>query len=373
MREKFGLIEEVEGKVEKFFEEVLDIKNGKNQTKVENSNGKYPIYGSGGVMGYADDYICEGNTVIIGRKGNINTPIFVNTPFWNVDTAFGLMAHKEVLLPKYLYYFCKFYDFERLNTTVTIPSLTKANLQKVKIKLPNLLAQGKVVKILERIEDLIESRRQELEQLDILIKARFIEMFGEPRSNPNNYVKKQLRDTCTIITGNTPSRVIKAYYGDYIEWIKTDNIVSEKINPTIASESLSEEGLKVGRIVEKDAILMACIAGSIASIGRVCITDRRVSFNQQINAIVPQEYDVMFLYVLLQISKEYLVEDVNMALKGILSKSRLENKEFILPPMDLQKKFVLFVQQIDKLKVEVQKSLDELQILFDSLMQKYFG
>ena len=88
------------------FSDVLDIRNGRNQRQVENENGKYPIYGSGGVMGHADDFICDAETVVIGRKGSINNPIFVDEPFWNVDTAFGLVAHKEVLLPKYLYYFC---------------------------------------------------------------------------------------------------------------------------------------------------------------------------------------------------------------------------------------------------------------------------
>ena len=157
-----------------------------------------------------------------------------------------------------------------------------------------------------------------------------------------------LKDTCKVITGNTPSRAIAEYYGDYIEWIKTDNIVSGILNPTQATESLSEKGMNVGRTVEKDSILMACIAGSIASIGRVCITDRIVAFNQQINAVVPEQYNILFLYVLLQMSKDYLVEDINMALKGILSKSKLEEKEFIIPPMDLQEQFSDFVKQVNK-------------------------
>lgn len=155
--------------------------------------------------------------------------------------------------------------------------------------------------------------------------------------------------------------------------LKLDNIVSGVLNPTQATESLSEKGMDVGRIVEKDSILMACIAGSIASIGRVCVTDRTVAFNQQINAIVPMQYNVLFLYVLLQMSKDYLVEDINMALKGILSKSKLEEKEFIVPPMELQGQFADFVEQTDKSKVVVQKALDEAQTLFDSLMQEYFG
>ena len=166
-----------------------------------------------------------------------------------------------------------------------------------------------------------------------------------------------IKDTCKVITGNTPSRAVAEYYGDYVEWIKTDNIVSGMLNPTKAAESLSEKGMEVGRTVESGSILMACIAGSIASIGRVCVTNRKVAFNQQINAIVPEKYDILFLYILLQISKDYLVEDINMALKGILSKSKLEEKEFIVPPMDLQKKFADFVHQVDKSKLQSKSTL----------------
>ena len=161
-----------------------------------------------------------------------------------------------------------------------------------------------------------------------------------------------LKDTCKVVTGNTPPRAAQEYYGDYVEWIKTDNIVPEMINPTKATESLSEEGIKVGRTVGKNSILMACIAGSIASIGKVCVTDRTVAFNQQINAVISKEYNILFLYVMLQLSKDYLVEEINMSLKGILSKSKLEEKEFIVPPIDLQEQFAEFVEQVDKSKLQ---------------------
>lgn len=223
------------------------------------------------------------------------------------------------------------------------------------------------------ISTIIELKKIELNKFDDLIKARFIEMFGEPVNNPKKFEKRSLKDTCKIVTGNTPSRAVEEYYGDFVEWIKTDNIISGEINPTRAVEYLSEEGMKVGRVVEEDAILMACIAGSIASIGRVCVTDRTVAFNQQINAIVPYDYNQLFLYVLLQISKDYLIEDVSMALKGILSKSKLEEKEFIVPPIELQNQFADFVKQVDKSREEVKKSLEKTQQLYDSLMQEYFG
>lgn len=250
---------------------------------------------------------------------------------------------------------------------------TKAEMEEREFFLPELAAQKRIVEQLAKISAVINTRKQQLKQLDELVKARFVELFGEPRSNPLGFKKKRLKDTCKVITGNTPSRAESDYYGDYVEWIKTDNIVSGVLAPTQATESLSEKGMDIGRIVEKDSILMACIAGSIASIGRVCVTDRTVAFNQQINAIVPMQYNVLFLYVLLQMSKDYLVEDINMALKGILSKSKLEEKAFIVPPMELQGQFADFVEQTDKSKVVVQKALDAAQTLFNSLMQQYFG
>ena len=93
--------------------DVLSIVSGKNQKGVENPLGLYPIYGSGGVIGHANDYLCEPGTTIVGRKGTINSPIFVNERFWNVDTAFGVTPGDE-LVPKYLFYFCEYFNFKDL-------------------------------------------------------------------------------------------------------------------------------------------------------------------------------------------------------------------------------------------------------------------
>jgi len=98
-----------------YFSDIADVINGKNQSKVKDDAGKYPIYGSGGIIGYANDYICPKNCTIIGRKGSINNPIFTEEKFWNVDTAFGL-APSSIVLPRYLFYFCKSFDFTSLDS-----------------------------------------------------------------------------------------------------------------------------------------------------------------------------------------------------------------------------------------------------------------
>ena len=130
----------------KIFDEVLEIKNGKDQKPVEKAGGKYPIYGSAGnVMGWTDSYICDEQTTIIGRKGTINRPIFIETKFWNVDTAFGLAA-KPNLNAKFLYFFCLSYDFSLHNRGTTIPSLVKTDLLNIKISVPSLSVQELLVK-----------------------------------------------------------------------------------------------------------------------------------------------------------------------------------------------------------------------------------
>lgn len=289
----------------------------------------------------------------------------------------AVRANDKKILRKCLFYFLSSSLFleqkDKNSSGATQKAITNSGLAQITITLPSLEEQQKFVGQLDLLNDAITARTRQLAMLDDLVKARFVEMFGDPKDNPNGYAKRQLKETCMVITGNTPSRAVSEYYGEHIEWIKTDNIISGLIHPTPAVESLSEKGMAVSRTVEKNSILMACIAGSITSIGRVCVTDRKVAFNQQINAIVPGGYNVLFLYVLLQISKEYLVEEINMALKGILSKSKLEEKSFIVPPLELQEQFATFVEQTDKSKLAVQQSLEKLETLKKSLMQQYFG
>lgn len=290
---------------------------------------------------------------------------------------YAARANPEVITTECLYYLIDSELFlaqkDKNCSGATQKAITNGGMAKIEISVPALSEQGILVDKLKHLTQLIADKKKQLNLFDEIIKSRFIEMFGDPKNNPNGYLKKRLKDTCRVITGNTPSRAVSEYYGNSIEWIKTDNIVEGMLHPTVATESLSEKGLDVGRTVESDSILMACIAGSLSSIGRVCVTDRKVAFNQQINAIEPNDYNALFLYVMLQLSKKYLIEEINMALKGILSKSKLEGKVFIVPPMDLQQQFAAFVEQVDKSKLAIQQSLEKLETLKKALMQQYFG
>lgn len=146
--------------------DVCDIINGKNQSKVVNPNGKYPIYGSAGIMGYADDFLCNEECTIVGKKGNINSPIFVQTKFWNVDTAFGLSPNKNIN-SKLLYFFCLGFNFKALDKSTTIPSLSKSDLLQINLSIPPLSQQQKIV---DQIENKFEVAKQMEEALSVSLK-----------------------------------------------------------------------------------------------------------------------------------------------------------------------------------------------------------
>jgi type I restriction enzyme S subunit len=364
-----------EGKM--IFDDILEIKNGRNQKNVENPNGKYPIYGSGGIMGYADDYICEADTVIIGRKGSINNPIYVEEPFWNVDTAFGLSAKREILMPRYLYYFCQYFDFERLNKAVTIPSLTKSDLLKIELKLPTIETQKKIVDRLIKVEQIIQLKKRELQKLDTLVKSRFAEMFGDPIQNPYNWSIKSLlemgycKNGMNFHTGDSGIELYCLGVGDFKNYSiidGTDQLSKISLNEMPPEESMLQNG----------DIVFVRSNGNKDLVGRCVLVyphDVQTTYSG---------FCIRYRLTSREVNKNYLLRVLKtdsmrkqMTGRGAniqnLNQKTLATLNIPIPPIELQNQFADFVASIDKSKSKIQKSLQETQLLFDSLMQKYFG
>lgn len=136
----------------KRWKDVLEIKNGRSQKEVLDEKGAYPIYGSGGIMGYASKYITKANSIVIGRKGTINKPFIVKENFWNVDTAFGIEPDNKNINLDYLFLFCNFFDFKRLNKAAVLPSLVKSDLLNIKIPVPPFSAQNAFSRFVNQLD-----------------------------------------------------------------------------------------------------------------------------------------------------------------------------------------------------------------------------
>ena len=335
------------------FEDILEIKNGRNQRAVENPTGKYPIYGSGGIMGHADDYICDAHTVIIGRKGNINNPIFVEEPFWNVDTAFGLSANTDVLLPRFLYYFCKKFDFERLNKTVTIPSLTKSDLLKIEIELPNLLQQQDIVERLTKIEKIIALRKQELSKLEDLVRARFIEMFGVYPTNPLGWEEGTIRDIVADVRYGSSRAAVD---GGKYPYLRMNNITygGELDLSDIKHIDVPDNELEKCTVRRGDVLFNR--TNSKELVGKTCVYDRdemMVLAGFVIRVRVTDRILPEFLSAFLntEFSKQMLFSMCKTAIgQANINAQELQNIRIYIPPIDLQQQFTQFKKQTAKSK-----------------------
>lgn len=350
--------------MEYIFKDVLDIKNGKNQREVECPDGQYPIYGSGGVMGYANDYICEADTVIIGRKGSINNPIYAEEPFWNVDTAFGLCAKKDILLPKYLFYFCIKFDFERLNRTVTIPSLTKSDLLKIKIQVPSLDVQQEVIDKLTKIESILNFRKQELKLLDELVRGRFVELFGDPVSNSYGLPEAILPELGVFgrgVSKHRPRNDPKLLGGDY-PLIQTGDIANAGLYITSYNSTYSEFGLKQSKMWEKGTLCIT-IAANIAKTAILefdaCFPDSVVGFiaNERTNNIFIHYWFSFFQAILESQAPESAQKNINLKI--------LSELKVIVPEKERQNEFANFVHRIDKSKFRGLSMLTTMKSAYD--------
>ena len=338
--------------------------------------------------GFTIPVLTAGKSFILGYTDETtgvfdNLPVIIlddfTTAFHYVDFPFKVKSSAmKILKPvkdkadlKYLYY--------KMQTITLDTDLHKrywiSKYSQIEIPLPPLPQQQKIASILDAADALRQNDKALIAKYDELTQALFLDMFGDPVSNPKGWEKVALKHFGKISTGNTPSRSDDANYSSrYIEWIKTDNIKENYLYITQASEYLSEVGLNRARTVEKDAILVACIAGSIDSIGRVALTDRKVSFNQQINAIESNSKVLpRYLYYLIRNCKKHIQNHASNGMKRMLTKGEFEKILMILPPLDLQNLFVERVKIIEEQKSIAQKSLEKSEELFNSLLQKAFS
>ena len=347
----------------KSWADILTIINGKNQKAVESPNGQYPIYGSGGIMGYALDWLCPENCVIIGRKGNINKPLFVESKFWNVDTAFGLSVDQEWLIPKYLFYFCLDYNFERHNRAVTIPSLTKNDLLKVKMSVPPKSTQLSIVSELDKLNELIRIKKEQLKDYDTLAQSIFYEMFGDPVENEKGWEVKQLKDVSTLLNGRAYKQHELLDKGKY-KVLRVGNFFT---NSTFYYSDLELDDDKYS---EYGDLLFAWSA----SFGAFIWNGDKVIYHYHIWKVLFDKdcLDIQYYRYLLNTMTSFFMNDVHGIGMVHLTKSGMEQYNLPIPPLSLQQSFAQKIEQIEQQKAAIQKTITDLETLLAARMQYWF-
>jgi len=336
--------------------------------------GKYQIIDQGqeAVAGYSDleDGVFE-NVPAIVFGDHTRIVKYVDQPFFlGADGVKVLRSRFKDANYRYLYYALK---------SVKIPN-TGYNrhfkwLKEAKIYYPNSEEQSKIVSILDGISSVIEHRQQELQKLDELVKARFIELFGDPLGNDKGWQKVLITEVChAIFGGGTPSKSHPEYFAGSIPWVSPKDMKSLVINDSI--DHITEDAIahSTTNLVPANSVLMVIRSGILKHTLPVAINSLPVTINQDMKAFVPNETvkTAFLLYFFKAIENDVLAGVRGVTADNIDFKA-FQKRTIIVPPLALQEQFVAFVTQTDKSKVAVQKALDEAQLLFDSLMQKYFG
>lgn len=361
------------------FEDVTKL-GTKIKTDEYHTSGKNQIIDQGQepVAGYTDleDGLFK-NVPAIVFGDHTRIVKYVDKPFFlGADGVKVLRSRFGDANYRYLYYALR---------SVTIPN-TGYNrhfkwLKESKIEYPSAEKQAEIVSVLDGISKVVEARQQQLQKLDELVKARFVEMFGDPISNTYGWRQAQLCEvTNKIGSGATPSGGKTSYQAEGITLIRSMNVHDGRFEYKDLAHITNAQAAKLDNVAVEEGDVFLNITG--ASVARSCIvpSDTLPARVNQHVAIIrcarSQLHPVFANHMFLNSRFKGQLLDIGEsggATRQAITKRQLENLTVILPPIELQEKFAAFVEQIDKSKAAIQKALDEAQLLFDSLMQKYFS
>ncbi len=324
-----------------------------------------PIYSNGedkaGLYGYTDIARVHTPSITVSARGTIGYTAIRTEPFVPIVRLITLVPDQSKIDIKYLCYAIQNYKFEGSGTS--IPQLTVPMLKKYDFPLPSTEVQKDVVSVLDKVNKLISLRKEQLAKLDQLVKSRFVELFGDPNTNPKGWKKEQLQVNATLLNG-------RAY--------KQDELLDNGKYPVLrVGNFFSNRGWYYSDFeLEEDKY---CNDGDLlyawsASFGPRIWTGGKVIYHYHIwKVLVGEKYNKQFLCNLLDYATASFMGDTHGIGMMHLTKSGMEQTEFIVPPIELQEQFATFVEQTDKSKKAIQQSLDKLELLKESLMQEYFG
>jgi type I restriction enzyme S subunit len=248
-------------------------------------------------------------------------------------------------------------------------------IKKIKIPLPPLDTQKRIVALLDQAQALIDKRKQQLALMDQLASSLFYEMFGDPVRNTMGWEVKNVEDICdSIMGGGTPSKNKKEYYNGIIPWVTPKDMKTLFINGSI--DKITEEAIKNSstKLVPIGSVLMVIRSGILKKKLPVAINMVKVTLNQDMKAFIPKNDAVSNLYLLyfFYAVQKFLLKKVRAFTADNIEFKQIKELRIPLPPFDLQTTFAARIEKIEQQKAAMQTSLGHLQENFNALMQRAF-
>lgn len=378
-------------------EQIRGVSYGKGDATDAPEDGYLPVLRAGNITEFGviyDDLVYvprrfvsekqllrSGDVLIAASSGSLDVVGKAAPVLSDYEGAFGafckvLRPIRNRVDPRYFSHYFRTTDYRRtvsnLAAGANINNLKNEHLDNLLIPLPTIDEQRRIAAILDQADALRAKRRDALAQLDRLAQSVFVEMFGDPETNPKNLRKSAISDIAEVSTGSTPSRGSGDFYGGSIPWVKTTEVTGEVIHDT--EEKLTEAGLRSirGKLHPVNSILVA-MYGQGQTRGRAALLAMEASCNQACGVIRPSEhYLPRFMLAQLLLGYDRLralgrggnQENLNLQLLGAF--------EVLVPPLAIQQAFVTRMSAIDALKAMHRTALAELDALFASLQHRAF-
>ena len=346
---------------------IRDVKRGYSETFY---SGNYP-----------SDYVIDSGSLLVGMDGEFNIARWKGGHALLNQRVCKITAKEDVNEEYIRFALSKaLKKIENRTAFVTVKHLSAKELNQLEIDVPNYTTQTDIAKVMTQIESIISARQRQLQKLDELVKARFIELFGDMFLNSKAWKKQALDSLADVVSGITKGRKTKEPQLIEVPYMAVSNVKDGYIDwTTVKTIQATQQEIEQYRLLPDDVLMTE--GGDPDKLGRGAILKEplqncihqnhifRVRLNESL--ILPAFFEE---YLKHQKAKRYFLGCAKQT-TGIASINMRQLKALpvLLPPLELQEQFAAFVEQTDKSKVAVQKALDEAQLLFDSLMQKYFG
>ena len=288
--------------------EIVEIKYGKDHKALP--DGDIPVYGSGGIMRYANRAIYNDESILIPRKGSLNNIFYRNKPFWTVDTMFWTKINKNEVFPKFLFYQLTTIDYTILNVGSAVPSLTVPVINEIDILLPNIIEQKAIASVLSSIDDKIDLLHRQNATLEAMAETLFRQWFVEEAKEDWEVIS--FYDAIELVGGGTPKTSISEYWDGNIKWLSGGDISKNHKSIIVSSEkTITKNGLKnsSAKLLPK----YSTVISARGTVGKYCILSEPMTFSQSNYGIKPKYKDCYFFTYLLT---NYSIEELLTAAYG---------------------------------------------------------
>jgi type I restriction enzyme, S subunit len=364
--------------------EILDNKRiplSDNERQIRIKNKKidvlYPYYGATKQVGYIDDYIFDDELILLGEDGvmfyDISKPkaYLIKGKSWVNNHAHVLKINNTKANTNYVLYYLNIFNYQGYVSGSTRLKLNKSKMSEIPVPLPTLEKQNQIAKTLDKANELVELRKESITKLDALAKSIFIDMFGDPVSNPKKWEEVKLGTLMKIRRGASP-RPIANFIGDDIPWIKIgDGTKGSTLYIENTKVKIISEGKNKSVYLKKGSLIFANCGVSLGfcRILKIdgCIHDGWLSFED-----IDSKLNDIFVLKLINNSTKRLQDSASGGTQPNLNIDIMKNFIIYLPPINLQNKFAKIIEKIEEQKKLYTQELEKLQENFDALLQKSF-